>query len=142
MAREALPELYCWEMTSRDLTIYVASTKKGWARIGLSLKRESDCVSFFKKRFPRARLIKDALINKNLIAGVEAALFNKEIRQEEIDLDLSCSPFQLEALRAISRIPYGETMTYGEVASMIGRPRGARAVGQAMNKNPLPLIFP
>jgi O6-methylguanine-DNA--protein-cysteine methyltransferase len=129
-------------MTSGQLTIYVASTKKGGSRIGLALKTKNDCIGFFKKRFPETRLIKDALINKNLIAGVEAALFNKDIRQERLDLDLSTSPFHMKALKAISKIPYGETRTYGEVASMIGKPRGARAVGRAMKKNPLPLIFP
>ena len=142
MAGKAVPELYCWEITIGDLYIYLASTRKGWARIGLALKRESGCIRFFKKRFPGARLIKDYLVNESLIAEIQGALFNRQSRQENIDLDLSCSPFQLEALRAISRIPYGETMSYGEVASMIGRPKGARAVGQAMKKNPLPLIFP
>lgn len=45
-------------------------------------------------------------------------------------------------LASSARIPFGETKTYGEVAKMMGSPGGARAVGQAMGKNPLPLIFP
>ncbi|MBU0990482.1 MAG: MGMT family protein [Proteobacteria bacterium] len=59
-----------------------------------------------------------------------------------LPLDFSCTPFQWTVLKAIATIPFGETRTYGEVASMVGIPKGARAVGQVMGKNPLPLIFP
>ncbi len=40
------------------------------------------------------------------------------------------------------RIPYGETLTYGELAARVGRPKAARAVGQALAKNPVPIIIP
>jgi methylated-DNA-[protein]-cysteine S-methyltransferase len=51
-------------------------------------------------------------------------------------------PFHARVLRAARRIPYGRTMTYGQLAAAVGQPRGARAVGQAMARNPVPLIFP
>ncbi len=40
------------------------------------------------------------------------------------------------------QVPYGETVTYGEVAEMVGRPRAARAVGSTMAKNPVPFVIP
>jgi len=141
MAGTAVPELYCWEMTIDDLNIYLASTRKGAVKIGFTLKWECDCIDFFKKQFPHARLIKDSSVNKPLIREIKAALLNRQ-RSKNLELDISCSLFQLKALKAIARIPFGETKTYGEVASMIGRPKSARAVGQAMKRNPLPLIFP
>ncbi len=52
------------------------------------------------------------------------------------------TPFQRKVLEAISSIPPGETMTYGEVAKAAGRPGAARAVGNVMAHNPIPLIFP
>ena len=128
-------------MTIDALNICLASTRKGAAKIGFTLKRECDCIDFFKKQFPDARLIKDSNVNKPLIREIEATLLNRQ-RSKNLDLDISCSLFQLKALKAIARIPFGETKTYGEVASMIGMPKGARAVGQAMKRNPLPLIFP
>jgi O6-methylguanine-DNA--protein-cysteine methyltransferase len=124
-----------------DLYICLASTRKGAAKIEFTLKKKYDCMAFFKKQFPDARLIKDSNVNKPLIREIEAALLNRQ-RRKSIDLDISCSLFQLKALKVIARIPFGETKTYGEVASMIGTPKGARAVGQARNRNPLPLIFP
>ena len=45
-------------------------------------------------------------------------------------------------LRATASIPYGEVMTYGEVAEHAGSPRGARAAGNALNKNPVPIVVP
>jgi len=57
-------------------------------------------------------------------------------------LDLSGSPF-VEAVRAAVRaIPYGQTRSYGEVAAAVGRPGAARAVGQVMAKNPVPVLIP
>ena len=52
------------------------------------------------------------------------------------------TPFQLSIWNAARLIPYGETITYGELAQIIGKPRAARAVGNAMGANPLPLIVP
>jgi len=50
--------------------------------------------------------------------------------------------FQRRVLKLVSAIPYGETTTYGEIACELGKPRAARAVGQANANNPIPLIIP
>jgi methylated-DNA-[protein]-cysteine S-methyltransferase len=50
--------------------------------------------------------------------------------------------FQLTVWGALREIGYGETITYGELATRIGRPRAARAVGQALARNPLPIVVP
>ena len=42
----------------------------------------------------------------------------------------------------LEAVPHGETVTYGELAEMAGRPRAARAVGTAMATNPLPILVP
>lgn len=52
------------------------------------------------------------------------------------------SPFQRKILKATSRIPYGQTRTYGEVARQVGRRHAARAAGQALASNPFPLVIP
>ena len=58
-------------------------------------------------------------------------------------LDLSRgTPFQQRVWQALLEIPYGETRTYGQVAEQVGMPRAARAVGQAVGRNPLPIIVP
>ena len=52
------------------------------------------------------------------------------------------TPFEQAALRAAARIPPGEVRSYAWVATQIGRPKAARAVGRVMARNPLPFLFP
>ncbi|MGH6628423.1 MAG: methylated-DNA--[protein]-cysteine S-methyltransferase [Burkholderiales bacterium] len=62
----------------------------------------------------------------------------------EFDLKLAPNgtPFQLAVLQALQEIPYGETRSYLDIASRIGRPKAVRAVGAANGRNPLPIIIP
>lgn len=141
MAGKTMPEIYCWAIKLDELDIYLASSRRGAVRIGLGVKRGYGCLDYFKKIFPLARVIKDEHINLNLLEAVKAALWNR-LSQINLPLDILATPFQLMVWEAIAAIPFGETRTYGEVARMIGRPGAGRAVGQAMKRNPLPLIFP
>jgi methylated-DNA-[protein]-cysteine S-methyltransferase len=50
--------------------------------------------------------------------------------------------FNRRVLRELARVPYGEVVTYGELAARAERPRAARAVGTVMNRNPLPIVLP
>ena len=59
-----------------------------------------------------------------------------------LPLDLDGTPFQMRVWEAIQRIPYGDTQTYGELASGIGRPKAARAVAHAAGRNPVAVLVP
>ena len=60
-----------------------------------------------------------------------------------LKLDLSAgSPFQQAVWRELRRIPWGEVISYSELARRVGRPRAARAVGNAVGRNPLPIVIP
>ncbi len=67
-----------------------------------------------------------------------------EGRRTTFDLPLAPkgTSFQLAVWNALLQIPYGETRTYGDIAAMIGKPKAARAVGMACNRNPLPILIP
>lgn len=52
------------------------------------------------------------------------------------------SAFQSQVWKACGRIPYGKTKSYKDLAERVGRPRGARAVGMAMSRNPWPIVVP
>jgi O-6-methylguanine DNA methyltransferase len=60
----------------------------------------------------------------------------------EVPLDLRGTPFQLQVWQELRSIPWGKTVSYGELARRLGKPRAARAVGQACGANPIPLIVP
>lgn len=57
-------------------------------------------------------------------------------------LDLRGTEFQLACWRALLMIPYGETRTYADIARVVGRPQGFRAVGMANNRNPIAIVVP
>jgi methylated-DNA-[protein]-cysteine S-methyltransferase len=77
-------------------------------------------------------------------AGRELAEYFAGRRQTfEVPLDLSgWPPFTRKILEELRKVPFGATLTYGELAARAGYPRAARAVGQAMAANPLPIIIP
>ncbi len=52
------------------------------------------------------------------------------------------TPFQRRVWKAVGKIPYGETRSYGEIALEIGSEKAARAVGMAMKTNPIPIVIP
>jgi methylated-DNA-[protein]-cysteine S-methyltransferase len=57
-------------------------------------------------------------------------------------LDLRGTPFQLAVWSALCEIPWGEVKTYGEIAGLLGRDRGGRAVGGANHENPVAILVP
>jgi methylated-DNA-[protein]-cysteine S-methyltransferase len=70
------------------------------------------------------------------------AWFEGRLREFTLPMADAESVFARRVRKAMLEIPYGETVTYGEMAAAIGKPGAARAVGTACARNPLPLIVP
>jgi len=70
------------------------------------------------------------------------AYFTRELQSFTLVLEPRGTPFQLAVWEALRAIPYGKTLSYGEIARRIGKPAAVRAVGAANGRNPLPLIVP
>lgn len=60
----------------------------------------------------------------------------------ELPLDLVGTAYQQRVWRALQGVPFGRTMSYGELAVRLGAPKGARAVGRACATNPVPVVVP
>ena len=73
-----------------------------------------------------------------------AAYFGGErVSFSGLELDLEwCTPFQLAVAEALRAVPYGETVTYGELAALAGHPNAQRAAGTFCAHNRLPLMLP
>jgi methylated-DNA-[protein]-cysteine S-methyltransferase len=71
-----------------------------------------------------------------------AEYFSGARRRFDVPMQLHGTPFQQRVWRALARIPYGKKVSYGDIAREIGKPNAARAVGQAVGSNPLPIIIP
>lgn len=70
------------------------------------------------------------------------AYFQGKLKNFDVPLSLEGSEFQLRVWQNLRAIPYGETISYGQLACRIGNPKAARAVGLANGSNPIPIIIP
>ena len=70
------------------------------------------------------------------------AYFAGKLKAFSLDICLNVTPFQKKVLTALRRVPYGQTISYGELAKKIGNPKASRAVGQANARNPIPIVIP
>lgn len=100
--------------------------------------------------FEEVRLRIESRLRRPVVAGEAPAWLRQtldrffqtwQVDERAVDIE-DLTPFEQAALRAAAMIPPGEVRSYAWVASQIGRPRAARAVGQVMARNPLPLLFP
>lgn len=68
--------------------------------------------------------------------------FSGERKEFHLPLSLHGTPFQKNVWKALCSIPYGETRTYGQIAVLVGNPKGSRAIGMANHNNPVAIIVP
>ena len=71
-----------------------------------------------------------------------SAYFAGKLKQFSVPLDWQGTDFQQSVWEALTHIPYGETVSYADIARAIGRPKSARPTGGAVGANPLPIIVP
>jgi methylated-DNA-[protein]-cysteine S-methyltransferase len=82
---------------------------------------------------------------RSIVAAAEEQLaeyFAGRLRVFDLPLDPVGTDFQRRAWLALVEIPYGETRTYGEQSRRLGLAHGARAIGSANARNPLPVVIP
>lgn len=70
------------------------------------------------------------------------AYFTGELREFDLPFFATGTVFQLMVWEELLKVPYGQTVTYGELAKRVGMPKAARAVGSALNRNPVPILVP
>ncbi|MEN6439790.1 MAG: methylated-DNA--[protein]-cysteine S-methyltransferase [Syntrophobacter sp.] len=127
--------------------IILAATAQGVCMVGFLgpvKPSQEHIMSFLHKEFPEA-VAEPA--SESGIAGTTAKhildYLNKRLPLPEIPVDLrKGTEFERGIWREISAIPFGETRSYGQIASAAGNPAGARAAGGACGKNPVPIIIP
>lgn len=96
-----------------------------------------------RARFAKAQEHTPPAHIKRVIKGIVALLSGKPVDLSKVSLDMSEVPaFHQRVYELVSKIPAGKTLSYGEVAARLKKPGAARAVGQAMGRNPFPIIVP
>jgi AraC family transcriptional regulator of adaptative response/methylated-DNA-[protein]-cysteine methyltransferase len=120
--------------------ILVASSTKGVAAILLG-NDPDELVRNLQDRFPKAHLIGADRHYEALVARVVAFVEKPEIGLS-LPLDVRGTAFQQRVWRALQEIPVGATVSYGEIARRIGRPKAVRAVAGACAENNLAVAIP
>ena len=131
--------LYYTSFNSPIGKIHLAATEKGLCEVGIS-EREKRFVKSLQKTY-KIKPVKDDAAFKELVKLLKR-YFNGERIKIDIPFDFQGTDFEKKVWKALLKIPYGKTKTYGEIAREIGLPNGARAVGNACGKNPIPIIIP
>jgi methylated-DNA-[protein]-cysteine S-methyltransferase len=138
---DAGARLYISFLESRLGLIGIASSKSGIVRLTFPLRSEGSFERTLLREFHGPRLVEGRRENSEAARQLSRYLAGR-LRKFELPLDLRGSSFRRRVLTAVGRIPYGRTASYGDIARLVGSPGGARAVGQAVGANPLPLIIP
>jgi len=120
--------------------LLVATSERGLCRISFDPEPERE-LDWLSRAFG-ARVLRSA----GPIDPVRRELdeyFEGGRREFDLPVDLTPLPdFQRDVLVELIRVPYGHVDTYGGLARRIGKPRAARAVGGALNRNPIPIVVP
>ena len=76
------------------------------------------------------------------VAEQLTAYFRGELTAFDLPVAMAGTPFQTRVWEALQRIPYGETWSYGRLATEVGNPAASRAVGAANGRNPVSIVVP
>jgi O-6-methylguanine DNA methyltransferase len=121
--------------------LFVAVSEAGVCEIGFGwMDNEAD----FEHRLVQRGFA--PMRNQNRVSEIADELneyFSGRRNHFAVPLDFSgLTPFSRAVLNATAHVPFGETRTYQDIARAIGNPGASRAVGNALNKNPIPLVVP
>jgi methylated-DNA-[protein]-cysteine S-methyltransferase len=121
-------------------TLFVAATDRGLARIVYDADPDREVEEL--ARAYGLRVLRTAKPIDEARRELDE-YFEGRRRRFDLALDLAAiAEFHRRVLGELARVPYGEVVTYGELAARSDRPRAARAVGTVMNRNPLPIVLP
>lgn len=121
--------------------LYIAKTAQGLCYIGSPGASFEEMEAFTRKRFPEAELEENA----EALAAYTRELgeyFSGTRTSLTLPVDAKGTVFQEEVWKALCQIPYGKTVSYSEIATLINRPSAVRAVGTAIGANPVLIAVP
>jgi AraC family transcriptional regulator of adaptative response/methylated-DNA-[protein]-cysteine methyltransferase len=120
--------------------LLVAATERGICKIGLADNERSLTEALYAE-FPRALISAEKSSLRDAVRAILDYLAQKSQRIE-LPLDLQATTFQMRVWRELQKIPFGQTLTYEQVAERLQQPTATRAVARACATNPVALVVP
>jgi len=141
IAEEGLADVSYTAADSPFGRLLVAATGRGLVRIAFPEEDEDAMLESLSRRIsPRILQAREPL---DPVLRELDEYFGGRRRRFDLELDWQLvGPFGRRVLRVTSEIPYGGVMSYAEVATDAGSPRGFRAAGNALGSNPMPIVVP
>ncbi len=133
--------LYVTRFKSSIGELTLASSEKGLAYVGLPRASGRGLMGWSRRHAPDEVFEEAPEAHREVIEQLTQFVAG-EREVFELSLDLRATPFQLDVYGIVSQIPYGESVSYSEVARCAGRAAAVRAVGAANAANPIPLVIP
>lgn len=133
--------IFYGQLANSDWPIYLAATAEGLCFVGSLDEGFEELENWAEKNAPSALLEE----NRTEVAAYAEQLqeyFKGERTQFELPIDTAGTAFQQAVWAELKELPYGETTSYGEIASRINKPGSSRAVGTAIGKNPVLIVVP
>jgi AraC family transcriptional regulator of adaptative response/methylated-DNA-[protein]-cysteine methyltransferase len=120
--------------------LLVAVTERGVCSLSMG-DRDSELEQTLRQEFAEANIERD---DKSLVKTVSTVLAHLSSAEPRLDLplDIRATAFQRQVWNQLRAIPYGSTVSYGDVAKALGQPGAVRAVGRACATNPVALVIP
>lgn len=119
--------------------MFLFFSSKGIVSISLPNEKEEDVFNYINKKYGSTEKVES---NQYEFHEQIIQYFKGNLKYFSLNLDLQGTEFQKKVWAELLNIPYGETRTYKDIAQYIGSPKGYRAVGRALNTNPIPIIVP
>jgi methylated-DNA-[protein]-cysteine S-methyltransferase len=121
----------------------IAWSERGIVAVQLPEANETATRARVRRRLPGACEAMPPPFVASAIAGIIALLDGEAPDFADVAIDLDgIPPFNRRVYAIAQTIPRGSTLSYGEVATRLGDPGAARAVGQALGENPIPVVIP
>ena len=123
--------------------VLIAASDRGLCAVIFGRRTKNGFVKQLMKMFPTQPVQRRPGVMKPYRQELRDYFMGKRVEfTQPIDLSGVHGPFQRKVLQRLARLPFGRVISYGELASRAGSPRGARAVGAAMAANPMPVVIP
>jgi len=120
--------------------LLVAMTERGVCAVRMS-DSDQELEKDLREEFPYAEIKRDDSALRDQVQKILNHLDNNEPRLD-LPLDIRATAFQRQVWEKLRAIPYGQTVSYGDVAKALGKPGAVRAVGRACATNPVALVIP
>lgn len=124
-----------------DRPLYLAATARGLCRITWPHESFETLRDWVTKYMPGAALTPDRESLSGCVRQLKQYL-DGTLQAFDLPFDLRGTAFQTAVWQALTRIPYGQTWSYSDIAASAGSPSAVRAAGAAIGANPVPIIVP